>query len=227
MYRSRWFVLAQTDGEPYEPVSLPSWSEERVLGSLGVRRIPFEHVDGNAQGYSTSSREIAISPVAALPHKTLFHRGRPHPPGPPTRQHRRHFHSGGRSEGVALLCCEALDLDGAAYARGYLQHWLQKDGSRQRWHNGSSRPHTRYSVPATKGERFGPGLFSFGTNREVIPPRAREVLKGYSSTSSSVLLADGTEKRAVLLLQDRTYLVVEQNLFARRNCAVLVEEVNL
>ncbi len=127
MYRSRWFVLAQTDGEPYEPVSLPSWSEERVLGSLGVRRIPFEHVDGNAQGYSTSSREIAISPVAALPHKTLFHEvahilldhQRDNTVGTSIREV--------EAEGVALLCCEALDLDGAAYARGYLQHWLQKD----------------------------------------------------------------------------------------------------
>ena len=31
------------------------------------------------------------------------------------------------AEGVALLCCEALDLDGAEYARGYLQHWLRND----------------------------------------------------------------------------------------------------
>jgi hypothetical protein len=29
------------------------------------------------------------------------------------------------AEGVALVCCEALGLDGAVYARGYLQHWLQ------------------------------------------------------------------------------------------------------
>ena len=31
------------------------------------------------------------------------------------------------AEGVALLCCEALDLDGAEYARGYLQHWLRTE----------------------------------------------------------------------------------------------------
>ncbi|MGA2970794.1 MAG: hypothetical protein ABSE75_13450, partial [Acidimicrobiales bacterium] len=31
------------------------------------------------------------------------------------------------AEGVALLCCEALALDGTEYARGYLQHWLRND----------------------------------------------------------------------------------------------------
>jgi hypothetical protein len=27
---------------------------------------------------------------------------------------------------VALLCCESLDLEGADYARGYIQHWLSR-----------------------------------------------------------------------------------------------------
>jgi len=28
------------------------------------------------------------------------------------------------AEAVALLCCEALNLEGAAYCRGYIQNWL-------------------------------------------------------------------------------------------------------
>ena len=28
------------------------------------------------------------------------------------------------AEAVALLCCEALGLEGADYARGYIQNWL-------------------------------------------------------------------------------------------------------
>jgi hypothetical protein len=28
------------------------------------------------------------------------------------------------AEAVALLCCEALGLEGAEYCRGYLQNWL-------------------------------------------------------------------------------------------------------
>jgi hypothetical protein len=70
---------------------------------------------------------LAINPVAALPHKTLFHEF----------AHVLLNHANDKTvpialgeveaEGVALLCCEALGLDGAAYARGHLQHWL-KDG---------------------------------------------------------------------------------------------------
>jgi antirestriction protein ArdC len=126
-YRSRWFVLSQTDGEPYEPVTLPAWSETRALASLGVVRIPFEHHDGNAQGYATANREVAISPIAALPHKTLFHEVAHillgHPRDTTVGASSREV----EAEGAALLCCEALDLDGAAYARGYLQHWLRTD----------------------------------------------------------------------------------------------------
>jgi len=28
------------------------------------------------------------------------------------------------AESVALLCCEALNLEGADYCRGYIQNWL-------------------------------------------------------------------------------------------------------
>ena len=28
------------------------------------------------------------------------------------------------AEAVALICCETLSLEGAEYARGYIQHWL-------------------------------------------------------------------------------------------------------
>ena len=28
------------------------------------------------------------------------------------------------AEAVALLCCEALNLEGATYCRGYIQNWL-------------------------------------------------------------------------------------------------------
>jgi hypothetical protein len=123
-YRARWFVLSQTDGDPYEPVSVPAWSEDRALTSLGIMIVPFDHQDGNVQGYATPNGAIAINPVAAIPHKTLFHE----------LAHALLQHSKDatiprtlrevEAEGVALLCCEALGLGGTAYARGYLQHWL-------------------------------------------------------------------------------------------------------
>ena len=30
------------------------------------------------------------------------------------------------AESVALICCESLGLEGADYARGYVQHWLSR-----------------------------------------------------------------------------------------------------
>jgi antirestriction protein ArdC len=123
-YRARWFVLSQTDGEPYAPVSVPSWSEQRARTSLGIRIVSFDHLDGNVQGYATPRGDIAINPVAALPHKTLFHELAhvllQHATDATVSRSLREV----EAEGVALVCCEALGLDGSEYARGYLQHWL-------------------------------------------------------------------------------------------------------
>jgi len=123
-YRARWFVLSQTDGEPYEAVSTPAWCEERALTSLGIRRVAFDHADGNVQGYATPDGAIAISPVAALPHKTLFHELAhsllAHAKDDTVPRSLREV----EAEGVALLCVEALGLDGSEFARGYLQHYL-------------------------------------------------------------------------------------------------------
>lgn len=127
VYRARWFVLAQTDGEEIPPVNVPSWSEDLALAALGITRVRFAHNDGNVQGYATPDGNIAMNPVAALPHKTLFHEIAhlllDHAKDEKLPRSVREV----EAEGVALLCCEALDLDGTAYARGYLQHWLQND----------------------------------------------------------------------------------------------------
>jgi len=40
------------------------------------------------------------------------------------------------AEAVALLCCEALNLEGAAYCRAYIQNWLYPDVG----YNGSGIP---------------------------------------------------------------------------------------
>src|ERR1043166_3792080 len=34
VYRSHWFVLAQTEGEPLEAVSLPNWDRSKALHTL-------------------------------------------------------------------------------------------------------------------------------------------------------------------------------------------------
>src|SRR5450756_2581177 len=116
-------VSDKTDGQPYEPVSVPSWSEESARTTLGIRIVPFDHLDGNVQGYATPQGGIAINPVAALPHKTLFHEAAhvllKHATDLTISRSLREV----EAEGVALVCCEALGLDGSEYARGYLQHW--------------------------------------------------------------------------------------------------------
>jgi len=141
MWKPRWFVLAQTEGET-EPaaVHIPAWDKGRALATLGIREVPFTHTDGNVQGYARG-HTVAVSPIAQLPAKTLFH-----------ELGHALLHSGlegddrldlpktlaeAEAEAVALLCLEALGLPGAEYARGYIQAWYGRgtalpDASAQR-----------------------------------------------------------------------------------------------
>lgn len=132
VWKPRWFVLAQTEGEPVPMPEISEWNGERALAALSIERIVFNHTNGNTQGYARK-REVAISPLAELPHKTLFHE-------------LAHVELGHTSEAdfddsdqtpsslreveaeaVALILCEALSLHGADYCRGYIQNWLDGD----------------------------------------------------------------------------------------------------
>jgi hypothetical protein len=116
---------------------LPQWSAARALEALDIQMIDFDMTDGNCQGYARD-RQIAISPVAALPHKTTFHE-------------LAHVVLGHTAEGqltdddrtprdvreveaecVALVCCEALQLSGADFSRGYIQNWANGRGIEER-----------------------------------------------------------------------------------------------
>ena len=78
-------------------------------------------------------REIAVNPLAALPHKTTFHEiahivlghttSEKLVDGEQTARHIREV----EAESVALICCETLGLDGAEFCRGYIQHWLKTE----------------------------------------------------------------------------------------------------
>jgi len=130
VFRNYWFVLAQTEGEaPYEQ-PIPDFDLEEALQRLGITRTPFDEMNGNIQGFATG-RGIAVSPIAAIPHKTTFHE----------LAHCVLHHTTNErlvdseatpinlreveAEAVALICCESLNLDGAEYARGYIQDWLK------------------------------------------------------------------------------------------------------
>ncbi len=130
VYKNRWFVLAQTDGEEYTPEPIPDWDKVRALETLEIEEEPFNSTDGNTQGYATDGK-IAINPLAELPHKTLFHELAHNVLGHVAEgemsdgEHVSRNLKEAEAEAVALLCCEALSLEGAEYCRGYIQAWLK------------------------------------------------------------------------------------------------------
>jgi antirestriction protein ArdC len=125
MYKAHFFVLSQTEGAEYKPQDLPDWNEQTALTALNIEREEFQHLNANVQGYAKRGRKIAVSPVAALPHKTLFHE---------IGHVLLHCDQGDMSdtdqtprtvaeveaEAIALLCCESLGLPGAEFSRGYV-----------------------------------------------------------------------------------------------------------
>lgn len=131
VYKARWFVLAQTDGEAMQLPTMPTWDADKALSTLAIQRIAFTETDGNCQGYA-KQRSIAVSPIAQAPHKTLFHEVAHVILGHTSEADFNDSELTPRNlreveaEAVALLCCEALDLEGAEFCRGYIQSWLKR-----------------------------------------------------------------------------------------------------
>jgi antirestriction protein ArdC len=132
-FRRNWFVLSQTDGADVDAVAPNAdWDESKALAALEVSRIPFELLNGNVQGYA-KGRQVAVSPVAAIPHKTLFHELAHIVLGHCQESEMTDSDITPRSireveaESVAMICCESLGMTGAEYSRGYIQNWLSGD----------------------------------------------------------------------------------------------------
>ena|ERR1700754_2420781 len=136
VYKAHWFVLSQTDGQELELITAPQWDAERAISALGIERIPFDHTDGNVQGFARK-RQVAINPLAQLPYKTLFHElghvllghtteadfaDADFADAETTPRSLREV----EAESVALLCCESLALEGAEFCRGYIQNWVSR-----------------------------------------------------------------------------------------------------
>jgi antirestriction protein ArdC len=130
-YKPHWFVLAQTEGAEYVAPPMPDWQEEVALRALNVERVPFELVDGNVQGYAVPGRKLAINPVAAMPHQTLFHElghivtGHCDETGFSELEITWRDVREVEAESAALLCCESLGLEGSEFSRGYIQQWAK------------------------------------------------------------------------------------------------------
>jgi antirestriction protein ArdC len=130
VYRSYWFVVGQTGGDKEFTSLTPGFDLEAALTTLNIRRVQFDMIDGNVQGFARE-KSIAINPVAQLPLKTTFHE----------MAHVVLSHTGEsvlvddqstprnirevEAESTAMICLEALGLEGSEYCRGYIQHWLQ------------------------------------------------------------------------------------------------------
>jgi len=128
VYKSRWFVLAQTDRESLPEQPTPTWDRDKALAALDVTEIPFDAINGNCLGFARD-RSIAINPVNPMPHKTRFHElahvllGHTNEgtmnDGELTPRNLREC----EAESVALLCCAGLELPGVEFSRGYIQNW--------------------------------------------------------------------------------------------------------
>lgn len=131
-WKPRWFVLSQTEGEPVEMPSIPMWDKDRALASLQINQIAFDLMNGNVQGFARK-RDIAISPIASVPAKTLFHEmahvvlGHTSEADFQDDEYTPKNLMEVEAESVALILSEALNLEGTQYCRGYIRHWLDGD----------------------------------------------------------------------------------------------------
>ena len=123
-FRTYWFVLAQTEGDDTPVPPIPDFDIDTALCALNITRTSFDELNGNIQGFA-HGREIAVNPVATLPHKTTFHEIAHIVLGHTaseklvdSEQTARHIREV-EAESVALICCETLGLEGADFCRGF------------------------------------------------------------------------------------------------------------
>ena len=132
VWKPRWFVLAQTEGEPIEAITSPAWDKARALAALGITRFPSRSQMVTCKG-TRQKRQISISPLAAIPHKTLFHEianvelAHTLESDFKDSEHTPRSLREAEAETVAMLLCESLELPGVEFCRGYIQMWLKND----------------------------------------------------------------------------------------------------
>src|SRR5690348_15871784 len=96
------------------------WSKEKALAAHNIEQVAMNETNGNVHGYART-REVARSPVAAMPHKTLSHELAHVERGPSTEPDFKDSEQTPRNlreaeaEAVAMLLCESLSLPGAEF----------------------------------------------------------------------------------------------------------------
>jgi antirestriction protein ArdC len=137
-YKRGWFTLAQTDGPEIPMPELPAWEYQRALVALDVTEQPFVQdsaaieqtwapLFGNVLGYyRPKTRTLHISPLDPYPLQTCLHElahSILHSDGEGAKLER--VAQEVEAELTVLLVSEALGLDFAARARGYVQEWMR------------------------------------------------------------------------------------------------------
>ncbi|MEO7075757.1 MAG: hypothetical protein ABI068_10680 [Ktedonobacterales bacterium] len=104
------------------------------MDKLHIKCIPFEHLNGNVQGYSVG-REIAINPMAVNATKTLFHELGHVVLGHTVASSLGEYatHRGimeFQAEAAAYLTMhelESIDEETASHSRGCIRRWLKDE----------------------------------------------------------------------------------------------------
>lgn len=129
VWRANWFSLDQTDGQEIENEQACSeWDRDKAIETLQIREVAFDELNGNVQGYAVEN-SIAVSPLAAFPHKTTFHElahvvlGHTKEAGLTDSESTPRSVKEVEAESVAYILCSILDLPGLDSSRAYIQSW--------------------------------------------------------------------------------------------------------
>jgi hypothetical protein len=126
--------LSATAGPELPPANIPNWDENALLGTFGIKQVPFDNTNGNLQGWSRGT-EFAVNPIAVNPEKTKFHEWA-HILLGHTLPHRFEEYQAHRgimefqAEATAYVVMnelELLDDETASHMRGYIRHWLGEE----------------------------------------------------------------------------------------------------
>lgn len=112
-------------------VDVPDFDIKKALEALGIKKVPFAHINGNAQGYALPNQNIiAINPMAYAPYKTSLHEIAH------CLLHKREDKiidtkildisvKEFEAETTAyLVCCSLGKFDHLDYSRGYIASWI-------------------------------------------------------------------------------------------------------
>jgi len=117
------FVMSQTDGDEVEFPEVDGFDRAKALETLDLTEIGFDELNGNVAGFSRSNG-VSVNPLGSHKFRTWVHEaahGLLHQNGNGDGQGKAMREL--EAEGVALIVCEALEMEGSEYSRGYIQNW--------------------------------------------------------------------------------------------------------